>query len=108
MGKELAPQRIETTTAGTLTTTFSDTTPPLPTAPADATPQQADTVVVIPAIPLVDTTTPRSTFAETTLQQADAATHPATTARTKGPGRGHSDPSFATCLHPDGPRTSLL
>jgi hypothetical protein len=29
-------------------------------------------------------------------------------ARTKEPGRELSDPSFATCLHPNGPRTFLL
>ena len=63
---------------------------------------------VTPTTPLVDTTMPPTTPADTTPQQADAATHPATTARTKEPGRGLSDPSFATCLHPNGPRTFLL
>ena len=37
-------------------------------------------------------------------KQTDAATHPTTTARTKEPGRGLSDPFFTTCLHSDGRR----
>jgi hypothetical protein len=101
MGAESAPPRVETA-AGTLTATFTDTDP------TGTTPQQAGTVVVTPAISLVDTTTPPSSLADTTLQHAGAATHPATTASTKEPDRGLSDPSFATCFHPNGPRTSLL
>jgi hypothetical protein len=68
----------------------------------------ADAAAITPTTPLVGTTTPPIAFADTILQQTDTATHPANTARTKEPGRGLSDPSFATCLHPNGPRTFLL